>query len=143
MFINQSSSDLIVILIYVDEVIIYGNNVERIKYFTIHLNSNFALKKLGDLSYFLGIEGLRVNSTLNLSQHKYINDIFNKTDLSQSKPIASFVNLRKNYSKFDDVHLKDPLKFRSIAGVVHYCTIIKLDIAFIMIKMCQLLHCLT
>ena len=44
------------------------------------LNSNFALKNLGTLSYFLGVEvSYPTNGGMFLSQTKYITDLLQKT----------------------------------------------------------------
>ncbi|GJV35528.1 ribonuclease H-like domain-containing protein, partial [Tanacetum coccineum] len=44
------------LLIYVDDIIITGNSVSEIEKFKIFLKSNFMIKDLGKLKYFLGIE---------------------------------------------------------------------------------------
>ncbi|KAH9799298.1 reverse transcriptase Ty1/copia-type domain-containing protein [Citrus sinensis] len=56
LFIFNNKSILILILIYVDDVIITGNNEKEIQSIINNLSSKFALKDLGNLHYFLGIE---------------------------------------------------------------------------------------
>ena len=55
-FIFNNKSILILRLIYVDDVIITGNNEKEIQSTINNLSSKFALKDLGNLHYFLGIE---------------------------------------------------------------------------------------
>lgn len=56
LFILRSNSTLILILIYVDDAIITGNNQEKIEYVIRTLSYRFSLKDLGKLNYFLVIE---------------------------------------------------------------------------------------
>lgn len=51
------------ILIYVDDFIITGNGDREIKKTTQCLNSEFSIKVLSDLTYFLGIEVNRASSS--------------------------------------------------------------------------------
>ncbi|GKC91104.1 ribonuclease H-like domain-containing protein [Tanacetum coccineum] len=44
------------LLVYVDDIMITGNNVYEIKKFKVFLKSKFMIKDLGKLKYFLGIE---------------------------------------------------------------------------------------
>lgn len=54
------------------------------------LNGTFALKQLGALDYFLGIEVHSLsNGSLLMTQSKYIRDLMVKTNKIDSKPISS------------------------------------------------------
>ncbi|TYJ95828.1 putative mitochondrial protein [Cucumis melo var. makuwa] len=54
------------------------------------LNSAFALKDLGALSYFLRVEVLYpTNGGMFLSQAKYITDLLQKTKMIEAKPIST------------------------------------------------------
>lgn len=51
-------------LVYVDDIILTGNNNDRFKLFIDQLSTRFSLKDLGNLSYFLGMEALRTSKGL-------------------------------------------------------------------------------
>lgn len=63
------------VLIYVDNVIIMGNNESKIKEFKIHLHNLFSIKDLSPLKYFLGIKAGQKIEGLVLSRGKYTLDI--------------------------------------------------------------------
>ena len=73
-------------LLYVDDIIT-GNNSSLLDSFTRKLNTEFATKDLGSLSYFLGLEATSTVDGLFLSQLKYSWDIFTRAQLLESKPI--------------------------------------------------------
>ena len=62
----------IALLVYVDEIVIAGNNQARIDKLKKFLDSHFKLKDLGDLKYFLGLEVARSSKGIMLSQHHYV-----------------------------------------------------------------------
>lgn len=66
----------IYILMYVDHILICGNDPHDITALIQNLNKEFALKDLRNLNYFLGIQiSTLSNGNLHLSQTKYITDL--------------------------------------------------------------------
>jgi hypothetical protein len=49
------------------------------------LKLDFAIKDLGELSYFLGIQATQDNADLHLHQSKYILDLLDRTQMTESK----------------------------------------------------------
>lgn len=77
-------------LIYVDDIIITGNNPTLLKNLISRLNNVLSLKDLGCLDYFLGIEvKAQTDGSLILTQGKYNRDLLAKVDMSEAKPISS------------------------------------------------------
>jgi len=59
LFINSSERSFITILVYVDDIILAGNDKEEIDRIEQALNKTSKIKDLGDLRYFLGLEVAR------------------------------------------------------------------------------------
>ena len=60
LFFKRSSENLLTLLIvYVDDIIITGNDLTEIQGLEGQLDQQFQVKKLGSLKYFLGIEFTR------------------------------------------------------------------------------------
>ena len=68
-----------ILIVYVDDIIISGNNLEEIWNLEIHLDRNFRVKQLGSLKYFLGIEFLRSSEGILMTQQKYIHELLEET----------------------------------------------------------------
>ncbi|XP_070014440.1 uncharacterized mitochondrial protein AtMg00810-like [Nicotiana sylvestris] len=73
-------------LVYVDDIILAGNNDEECQSFKEYLDNYFHIKDLGKLEYFLGIEAAKSPNGLYLNQCKYALDILNETSLLNAKP---------------------------------------------------------
>ena len=56
LFIYNKSHTSIFVLIYVDDIIVTSSSNDAVTALLKDLNSEFALKDLGDLHFFLGIE---------------------------------------------------------------------------------------
>ena len=56
MFIKHTNHGIIVIIVYVDNIILTGNDSIGIEHAKSFLKSTFDIKNLGELKYFLGIE---------------------------------------------------------------------------------------
>ena len=63
------------ILVYVDDIIIYGTDAKMIQHLRASLQDSFHMKDLGPLTYFLGHEVLQLEKGLILNQHKYAIDL--------------------------------------------------------------------
>lgn len=74
------------VLVYVDDLLICGSNSHMIKRSKEYLSKCFAMKDLGKLKYFLGIEVIRGSEGFFLSQRKYNLDIIADTGNLGSKP---------------------------------------------------------
>lgn len=73
-------------LVYVDDLIISGNDSNAIISFKTYLHKCFHMKDLGALKYFLGIEVARSPKGLFLWQRKYTLDIIKEAGVMGAKP---------------------------------------------------------
>lgn len=74
---------------YVDDIIVIRNRWDIINQFIHGLAVKFALKDLGFLNHFLGIELIRSSLGFFLSQHHYIRAIFYHFSMLDAKPVAT------------------------------------------------------
>ena len=59
------------LLVYVDDIILVSSSVSAADRLVLSLGKDFAVKELGQLHYFLGLEVTHDATGLNLSQQKY------------------------------------------------------------------------
>jgi len=75
--------------VYVDDIILTGNNFEEITHITTLLHQHFKIKNLGDLTFFLGLEVARNNTSIHLSQRKYTMDLLHETGMLDCAPVPT------------------------------------------------------
>jgi hypothetical protein len=106
------------------------------------LHQEFALKDLGDLNYFLGIEVQKVNERLVLTQAKYAQDILTRVGMANCTgmptPLSSSEKITAQNG--DLLGPEDSAKYRSVPGALKYLTYTRPDIAYAVNKVCQYLH---
>lgn len=79
------NNQFIVLLIYVDHILLTGNNLSKIDEIKSHLNSKFTIKDLENVDYFLGVDIHQIDSGIIFSQQKYILDILQEAKLMEAK----------------------------------------------------------
>ncbi|KAK6144629.1 hypothetical protein DH2020_021449 [Rehmannia glutinosa] len=140
LFFKNDTSGMVFLLIYVDDIILTGTTLDAIQSVAASLHSQFALKDLGDLSFFLGIQATRTNNGLLLSQKRYITNLLNRTKMTDDKPIATPVPTSLKLSQHDGDPLSDPTLYHSVVGALQYLTITHPEISFAVNKVCQFMQ---
>lgn len=71
------------LLVYVDDIIVASSSQEATTALLKDLEKESALKDLGDLHYFLGIEVKRTSGGLLMSQERYATEILKRVGMSK------------------------------------------------------------
>jgi Reverse transcriptase (RNA-dependent DNA polymerase) len=101
------------------------------------LNTQFSIKNLGSLNYFLGIEVSTDSLGLHLSQTSYLLSILERASLVTIKPCTTPMQSGVSVSKFSGSPLDNPQLYISIVGALQYTTITRPDLTFTINKASQ------
>ncbi|GAA0140720.1 transmembrane signal receptor [Lithospermum erythrorhizon] len=84
-----SNDDFIVLLLYVDDMLIVGKDINKINELNGQLSNVFEMKDLGNARYILGMDIERdpVRRSLWLSQERYILKVLARFNMETSKPV--------------------------------------------------------
>ena len=84
---KTSGSVIVFLVLYVDDILIIGNDVSVLQSVKIWLSKRFSMKDLGEASYILGIRIYRdrSNRLLGLSQSTYIDKVLKRFSMDLSK----------------------------------------------------------
>jgi hypothetical protein len=128
------------VLIYIDDILITSSKPATIFELLQNLHSEFAVKDLGKLNFFLGIEVIPSCRGVLLSQHHYILDILKRTKMFEAKPATSPMSTSTTLSAFEGSLFSDPTLYRNTVGVLQYLCITRPDISFSVNKLSQFMH---
>ncbi|KAF5441902.1 hypothetical protein F2P56_037146 [Juglans regia] len=129
LFIHHITSGTVYLLLYVDDMVLTGNNPALTKTLITRLSTEFAMKDLGSLHYFLGVKVQPNSHGLFLSQTKYALDILQRANMVEAKPITTPFEVGHHLT-IEGKLFSDHTLFRSLAGVLQYLKITRLDLSF-------------
>lgn len=117
-------------MVYVDDIVITGNDQGKIAQLKGHLFSHFQTKDLGKFEYFLGIEVAQSKDGIIISQRKYALDILKETGMSDCRPIDSLMDLNQKLLPNQGKPYSDSERYRILVGKLIYLTITRPNISF-------------
>ncbi|GKV35763.1 hypothetical protein SLEP1_g43983 [Rubroshorea leprosula] len=130
LFTSSKGQSFVAVLIYVDDIIITGNDTARIQALKQYLHTRFSIKDLGPLKYFLGIEVIRTRVGIVLSQRKYALDILHETGVIGARLSHSPMEQNHHLSSAIGPLHADPAQYRRLIGRLLYLTITRPDICY-------------
>ena len=76
----MSGSSVAFLILYVDDILLIGNDIEFLDSIKGYWNKSFSMKDLGEAAYILGIKIYRDRSRrlIGLSQSTYLNKVLKK-----------------------------------------------------------------
>ena len=130
LFILHHGKLVVYLLVYVDDIVITGNNPKFLDSLVAQLSQAFELKDLGPLHYFLGLQITRSSKGLLLTQTKYAQDLILKLHMQSSKPARSPCAPHLRLVPNEGSLLSNPHEYRSLVGSLHYLTFTRPDLSF-------------
>ena len=137
LFIRHHSTQAIYLIVYVDDIIITGRDHAHLLTFITTLASRFALKDLGPLSYFLGVEVIPTTTGIFLSQRKYVCDLLDNLGMLDAKAATTPLAVGTTLLATHGTPLPAPTDYRATLGSLQYLTLTRPDIAFAVNRLSQ------
>uniref|UniRef100_A0A3Q7GWR4 Reverse transcriptase Ty1/copia-type domain-containing protein n=1 Tax=Solanum lycopersicum TaxID=4081 RepID=A0A3Q7GWR4_SOLLC len=136
LFILRRRGKQVMILVYVDDLLITGDDEGLIQETKDVLHKAFKIKDLGSLKYFLGIEVCRSKKGILLCQRKYALKLIDDLGLAGSK--TAMTPLEQNQKLTSQEHcglqndalLSDIKGYQRLIGKLLYLTLTRPDIAY-------------
>ena len=128
-FYRNSQAGIILLVVYVDDIIITGNDMVDISSLKSFLHGQFHTKDLGMLKYFLGVEAMRSKRGIFLSQRKYVLDLLSETGKLATKPCHSPMTQSLHFNREGEL-FEDSKRYRRLVGKLNYLIVTRPDIAY-------------
>ncbi|PKU83090.1 Retrovirus-related Pol polyprotein from transposon TNT 1-94 [Dendrobium catenatum] len=130
----------IFLLVYVDDILITGNNQNAITQLLAKLSNKFMMKHLGEAHAFLGIQIKKEPSRYFLSQAPYTVSILKQANMLLCNPLSNPTATKLPLVTSDNNELNDPATYRRLTGALQYLTLTRPDIAFSVNLLSQHMH---
>ena len=140
LFTKVQGTSFTTVLIYVDDILLSGNDLQEMERLKAFLFKRFRMKDLGDLKYFLGIEFSRSKKGIFMSQRKYALDILQDSGLLGARPHNFPMEQNLTLTLTDGALLKDPSRYRRLVGKLIYLTVTRPDITYPVRTLSQFMH---
>ena len=130
LFLRRSDHGIIILLLYVNDMIITGDDMQGIQDLKHFLGNQFKMKDVGPLNYFLGLE---VSSSIDgyyLTQVKYTSDLISRASITDSKIVDTPIEYNYLLNSHDGEQLSDATLYRQLVESLIYLTVILLDISY-------------
>ncbi|RVW20464.1 Retrovirus-related Pol polyprotein from transposon TNT 1-94 [Vitis vinifera] len=90
-YVKSFDNSYIILLLYVDDMLIAGSDIEKINNLKKQLSKQFAMKDLGAAKQILGMRIIRdkANGTLKLSQSEYVKKVLSRFNMNEAKPVST------------------------------------------------------
>lgn len=131
LFVKKTESCITVLLVYVDDLLLPGTNLDEITTVKHFLDNKFKIKAIGDLKFFLSLEVARSKAGISLNQRNYALDIFADTGFLDGKATNTPMDCKLKLSKDSGVPLEDILQYRRLIVRLLYITSTRVDITFV------------
>ena len=140
LFLKKRDGRMTCLIIYVDDMIITGDDTKEIERLKGSLFQEFEMKDLGSLKYFLGIEVLRSEGGIFLRQKKYTLDILAETGLLDCKPADTPIVVNHGLQISEGAELANQGKYQRLVGKLIYLSHTRPDIAYAVGIVSQFMH---
>ncbi|XP_060180584.1 uncharacterized mitochondrial protein AtMg00810-like [Lycium barbarum] len=139
LFIQRVNTNIVVILVYVDDMLIASDDLTLIQDTKDKLQQAFKINDLGPLKLFLGMEFSRSKEGIIMNQRKYAMELISDMGISGAKPASTplYLNKKLTTKEYDDIsgvfgddELTDKESYQKLIGKLLYLTFTRLDICY-------------
>ena len=140
-----SGSSVAFLILYVDDILLIGNDIELLSSVKGYLNKCFSMKDLGEAAYILGIKIYRDRSRhlIGLSQSTYLDKVLKKFKMDQSKkgflPVLQGVKLSKtqNPTTAENRKRMKVIPYASVIGSIKYAMLCTRAIVYLALNLAR------
>ena len=112
LFVKKVGKTVVYLVVYVDDLLITGNNESYIASMKKELKKGFEMTDLGHVHYYLGSEVIQHPKFIFISQKKYIRDLLNKFGMDECNPLTTPMEQNLKLTSIEGKEFEDATKYR-------------------------------
>ena len=128
------------LLVYVDDIIVTGNDEREKHDVKQRLPKEFEIKELGKLKYFLHIEVAYSTQGIFVSQQKYVTDLLVEIGKIGCKPVSTPMDPNHKLGEAKEEPMVDKRMYQRLVGRLVYLAHTRPDIAYSVSVINQFMH---
>lgn len=122
---------MVIIVMYVDDLIITGNNDDHILQVKKDLHAGFKMTNFGLLHNYLGVDVFQHPQHIFISQSKHESKILHIFGMQDCKPVLTPMEQNLKISKFERGDVVDNTTYQQLIGSLIYLTTTHPDISYV------------
>jgi hypothetical protein len=103
LYVKQNGAIILIISLYVDDLLVTGNNISLVEKFKQEMMEVFEMTDLGLMTFFLGMEIKQDEHEEFICQKKYAKEILKKFKLEECKEMSTLMNQKEKLCKEDGI----------------------------------------
>ena len=140
LFYKHEDGKITVLIVYVDNIILIGDDKQEMEDLKEKLEREFEIKDLGPMRYFLSMEVARNQKGISVSQRKYTLDLLKETGMMRCKPVDTPVDPNLKLTELQNSSPVDKGRYQRLVGRFIYLSHTRPDIAFVVSVVSQFMH---
>ncbi|CAL1408028.1 unnamed protein product [Linum trigynum] len=136
-FLTKVDGVLVVVIVYVDDIVIWSASLEAVNTVKQMLKSLFKMKDLDNMQYFLGLEVNRSEAGIHVSQRKYCLELLKEAGFDECKAAKTLSSIKQVLSASDGDPYLDVSNYKHLLGQLQYLNSTRPDITFAVQQLCQ------
>ncbi|RVW54499.1 Retrovirus-related Pol polyprotein from transposon RE1 [Vitis vinifera] len=140
LFLKKQHGKITALIVYVDDMVVTGNDPKKRKALQNYLSREFEMKYLGPLKYFLGIEVFRSSEGIFLSQRKYVLDLLQETRMSGCQLVNTPIEEGLKLCVEPNQVSTDKGRYQRLVGRLMYLAHTRPDLAYALSVVSQYMH---
>ena len=140
LFVKKIGRSIVYLVVYVDDLLIIGNNDGYIESIKRELKKCFDMTDSGLLHYYLGIEVIQNPKFIFISQKKYIGELLYRFGMKDCNSVSTPMEQNMKLSSNEGNSFEDPTKYRQLVGSLIYLTTTHPNIMFVVQFFSRFMH---
>nr|XP_016457873.1 PREDICTED: uncharacterized mitochondrial protein AtMg00810-like [Nicotiana tabacum]XP_016457931.1 PREDICTED: uncharacterized mitochondrial protein AtMg00810-like [Nicotiana tabacum] len=140
LFTKSSSDSLVVLAVYVDDILLVVDDISELNSLKQFLDSQFKIKDLGLVHYFLGLEISQHPQGYLMNQQKYTTDLLQEFNFHHFSPVTTPLDSYVKLTMDMGTPVSDPNIYRRLIGKLNFLQHTTPDISFFVQYLSQFLQ---